>query len=403
MPHLENETTLEEVEKRLAEFGSYTKLGQNSALDLLDELGLAEGTRHRDQDLPKDAKEQRDPPEDETPTSEGNTPFDPGEEASRQSIPTAITAHRLQPLGICPNLFDWSSLRTHQLVATEDIMQKKYLTTLALYETVKFNVSMKGNGIGLEGLVRLIRHWFHKDDFLAYFRSVEREILLPEGYPEEAENHNDRLKSLDTNLFDLSKFNGFDTRLTSVTYGSSRYGTVTLFELTDAIKGVPTKIRPLAAMRQVPKIIMEKMGQGINGSIKTTLTMPNHKIWDATEQKEVGRLNPPVMKPRLSSCGSDISRSIGDDLRTALSMDYEDAPLSILTATIPQMVAILHHKTDIIQNIKSTSVHDKEMRAQPWVQMEAGPKTSGHENDNPRIIVLAPAKGRWVEKRFFWK
>lgn len=84
-------------------------------------------------------------------------------------------------------------------------------------------------------------------------------------------------------------------------------------------------------------------------------------------------------------------------------MDYEDAPLSILTATIPQMVAMLHHKTDIIQNIKSTSVHDKEMRAQPWVQMEAGPKTSGHENDNPRIIVLAPAKGRWVEKRFFWK
>lgn len=137
---------------------------------------------------------------------------------------------------------------------------------------------MKGNGIGLEGLVRLIRHWFHKDDFLAYVRSVEREILFPEGYLEEAENHKDRLKSLDTNLFDLSKFSGFDKRLTSVTYGSNKYGTITLFELTDAIKGVPTKIRPLAAMRQVPKIIMEKMGQGINRSIKTTLTMPNHKI-----------------------------------------------------------------------------------------------------------------------------
>jgi hypothetical protein len=43
------------------------------------------------------------------------------------------------------------------------------------------------------------------------------------------------------------------------------------------------------------------------------------------------------------------------------------------------------------------------MREQPWVQMEAGPKTSGHENDNPRIIVLAPAKGQWVEMKFFWK
>lgn len=135
IPHLEDETNLEEAEKRLAEFGSNTKLGQNSALDLLDELGLAEGTRNRDQGLPKDAKEQGGPPEDETPTSEGKTPFDPGEEASRQSIPTTTTARRSQPRGICPILFDWSSLRTHQLVATEDIMQKKYLTTLALHET----------------------------------------------------------------------------------------------------------------------------------------------------------------------------------------------------------------------------------------------------------------------------
>lgn len=76
------------------------------------------------------------------------------------------------------------------------------------------------------------------------------------------------------------------------------------------------------------------MGQGINGSSKTTLTIPKHRIWDATEQKEVGPLNPHILKPNISSCGSDISHSIGDDLRTALSMDYEDAPWSKLAATI---------------------------------------------------------------------
>lgn len=67
IPHLEDETNLEEAEKRLAEFGSNTKLGQNSALDLLDELGLAEGTRNRDQGLPKDAKEQGGPPKTKRP------------------------------------------------------------------------------------------------------------------------------------------------------------------------------------------------------------------------------------------------------------------------------------------------------------------------------------------------
>ncbi|UKZ70460.1 uncharacterized protein TrAtP1_011441 [Trichoderma atroviride] len=407
--HVPSYSDLQEVKRRLAELGSNTKLRQNSALELLDALGMAEGTggtEKQGQGFSKHTKKQGNLPEDEiVPPLEGDTPSDPGEEASQRSIPIASTARRSQLRNVCPNFFDWSSLRAHQLVATEDIMQKKYLTTLALYETVKFNISMKGNGIGLDGLARLIRHWFHKDDFLAYFRSVEREILLPADYSEEEENCQQRLKSLDTNLFDLSKFSGFDTRLTSATYGNSRYGTITLFELTDAIKGAPTMIRPLAAMRQVPKIIMERMGQGINGSIRTTLTMPNHQIWDATEQKEIGRLNPPILKPKLSSCGSDVSLSIGDDLKIALSMDYEDAPLSKIAATIPQMVAMLHHKTDIIQNIKSTPVHicTEETAEQSWVQMEAGPTTNGHENNNPRIIVLAPAKGQWVEKRYFWK
>ncbi|KAK1243856.1 hypothetical protein MKX08_001994 [Trichoderma sp. CBMAI-0020] len=403
MTYLENKTAQGEVEKWFAELERNTKLRQNSALELLDALGSAEGTENRNQYSSKDAKEQENLPEDEVlPTSKGDTPSDPGEEASQQSIPKTTTARRSQSRNIYPSFFDWTGFWSHQLDETKDIMENKYIAVLALYKTAKLDFSAQGISFGIEGLLGLIRDLFHTDDVLAYFRSVKREILLPVDYSEE-ENHQQLLKSLDINLFDLSKFSGLDTRLTSVTYGSSRYGTVTLFKLTDAIEGVPTTIRPLAAMRQVPKIIIKKMGQGINGSIKTTLTMPSHRIWDATKQKEVGRMNPPLLKPSLSSYGSNISHSIGGDLRFALSMDSKDALLSEFSATIPQMVAMLHHKTSIIQHIKSTSVHVEEMGRQPWVQMEAGPDRSGHENNDPQIIVLAPARGEWVDMRYFWK
>jgi hypothetical protein len=284
-------------------------------------------------------------------------------------------------------------------------MQNNYLAILALYEAVKVNVSVQGVSIELEGIARLLRHYLHKDDVLAFFRSVPRPILIPLDNPEEDVDEQ-RLKRLENNLFDISKFNGFDERLTSVTYSYSRYGTITLFELTRAADRRPKMIRPLAAMKGVPKIVVEKIGEGIRGATKTTLTMPHHEIWRATGQKKIGRLQA-VLRPDLVLFNDhDGATRIGLILQSALSIDDVDELPRRVVATVPQMVAMLHHKTNVIENIKSTHVYDTpEEGGLPWVRMEGRPDMNGHAHNDPRvyIIVLAPARGKWVEERFAWK
>jgi hypothetical protein len=87
-------------------------------------------------------------------------------------------------------------------------------------------------------------------------------------------------------------------------------------------------------------------------------------------------------------------------LKIALSIDGIAAPS--FNATIPQMIAMLHHKTEIIENIESTPCTEQDGR-ELAVRMVEGPELSGHSNNNPRITVFAPSKGKWVDEKISWK
>lgn len=189
--------------------------------------------------------------------------------------------------------------------------------------------------------------------------------------------------------------------MTSVTYGDGKYGTITVFNVT-TISERSSTIRPVAAMEGVPKIVVEKFGDDIRGSSKTTLLMPKDEIWKATEQMKIGAWNTSVLKPVLKHCiGGDRASGIKDSLKTGLSIG--DIAVDRVNATVPQMVAMLHHKTQLIDNIESTAVYTEKSIQCPGVRMVQGPKLIGHRNNMPRIIVLAPARGNWVEETMSWK
>jgi hypothetical protein len=80
---------------------------------------------------------------------------------------------------------------------------------------------------------------------------------------------------------------GFDTRLTSVAYNDGKYGTITLFRVTRE-NGWPNKVRPEAAMGGVPKMVLQKFGDGIKGLSKTTFSMPQDEIWEAASNGKSG-------------------------------------------------------------------------------------------------------------------
>jgi hypothetical protein len=112
-------------------------------------------------------------------TPVANAPGAPGDEAASHQGPAVDIQPPLQPPNSQNKFFNWTTLQPCPLDPTDDIMDKKYLATLALYETVSVNISAQGVSIELEEITRLLRHLFHKDDFLAFFHSVSRSILLP--------------------------------------------------------------------------------------------------------------------------------------------------------------------------------------------------------------------------------
>lgn len=156
-------------------------------------------------------------------------------------------------------------------------------------------------------------------------------------------------------------------------------------------------------MRGVPKIVVQKIGEGIKGWRKTTLSMPQDEIWEATKQWKIGPRKPQVSRPDFTQHdGGPGESEIEEALRTALSMD-DDMSFHSFNATVPQMVAMLHHKAALMENIESTPVYSEPNGDWRGVRMVQGPDMFGHEYNKPRIIVLAPARGSWAEEKLSWK
>lgn len=409
-PFLEDEKSRAQVEQRFRELERNKPLRQASALELLHALGSIEQTDNEEHEGAQNTTSCGDG--DVTGSASfGNDgtiqgddslepPFSPDQVSPNEGPPAVDTEAQLQTQNSVEKFFDWSTLQTRLLPAKEDILEKRYLALLAMYDMVKVNVSAQGVSIGLEGVASIIRNFLHKDDYLAFFRSVERKICLPIDPAEEISQ--ERLENLDLTLFDTSKFSGFDTRLTSVAYNDGKYGTITLFRVTRE-QGRLSKIRPEAAMRGVPKIVVQKIGEGIKGWRKTTLSMPQDEIWEATRQWKIGPLKPQVSRPDFTQHDGGTGESgIEEALRTALSMD-DDMSFHSFNATVPQMVAMLHHKAALMENIESTPVYSEANGDWRGVRMVQGPDMFGHECSKPRIIVLAPAKGDWVEEKISWK
>ncbi|CEJ56729.1 hypothetical protein PMG11_02927 [Penicillium brasilianum] len=415
VPSLKDERTKVEIMEQIRRLRNNPQLRQRTASEILDVLALEDkeggpgnspaNDSGQEDRLPTSAPVEGSHSTEGLPPRSNERSLSGGDARNDHSLAVNDTPV-VQPPDSPEKFFDWATYKDHQLDAKQDILENKHLVTLALYESVKVNVEAGGFNIGLEGFAKLIRNWLHKEDLLAFYRSLPRIILLPLG---DGDGHVDRqrLEKLDIELFDSSKFNGSDRRLTSITYGDSKYGTITVFELTKGDDGTPKTIRPKAAMREVPKIILKKMAEGIKGGSKTMLTMPHHKIWEVTEQIKIKMRKLPVLKPDLRTIDNhNRDDSIGDALKDALSIDDETRSSRVIT-TVPQMIAMLHHKTELIENIESTHVTTPVIEGEnlPWVRMVDAPDLNGYAHNGAGfyVIVMGPANGKWMEAKLEWK
>ncbi|CAH0016461.1 unnamed protein product [Clonostachys rhizophaga] len=333
-------------------------------------------------------------PIDQTPTGKSETPGDgdmvlDGDTASDQRQPP--------PLSI--PFTDWEFSDPANLPAKPDALEIEHLAAIAIYERLSIGVQALGNGGTSSGFLSAILHAFHTRDLLTIFRSIERQIFVPTTLENPIQN---TLESLEIALFDTSKFAGYDTQLTALTFNDGKYGAATLFRMSVSDQGQPMRLHPTVAMERIPKAVLRKVQSGVCNSRKTKLRMPHSMVWDGTTQQMKVGSSKTSSKPKLTGNGIALqTNTVGMSLKTALSMNPSLSVVHFL-ATVPQMVAMLHHKASILKRIRSDDIKLKG-QSNGEVKIVEEPIQRAHTGSNPRIIVLSPEIGEWVGVELSWK
>lgn len=299
-----------------------------------------------------------------------------------------------------PNFFEWTKFRVRPLAVRENFVQKHHEAILATYKDMNINVEAYGFSFGLNNFLFKVRDWCHRRDLLALWRSSSgREILVPEAASASEIPKGTTIDDLERQLFDVGKFyDGSGRHLTALTYGDGDYGTVTLFRV-DTFETlphlvVPRRLRPVAAMDRVPKAIVKKIVGQVKSSEKTTLRMRKGALWWGPRNARA-----PAVKRLRSRSGRD--HGVRGGLRHALAQIPNVDDSDAVAATVPQILAWLHFRSGVLQEVESGPVRvGKRRRVQ--VSWREGPREVRHDASNVKIVVLSPADSKWSKERIVW-
>ncbi|KAH7159321.1 hypothetical protein DER46DRAFT_611516 [Fusarium sp. MPI-SDFR-AT-0072] len=193
--------------------------------------------------------------------------------------------------------------------------------------------------------------------------------------------------------------------MTVLTYNDGNYGSISLFQLWRE----PDRIRPVAAMDYVPKFVLKTIYSCTDKKSKLELRFRNGAMdWN---KRYLSKNDGPFLCPVPNKNRNRNVRcpAIGTTLKSALKQDPLCTAWESFLATIPQMVAALHLRTSLLQNIESTQVQklvyrDQDIKPMPerGVTLLRGPSASGHHGHNVRIAVLSPKVGEWAKEKLAW-
>ena len=298
-------------------------------------------------------------------------------------------------------LMDWTRLEKSKLNPTPDILDQRLTAMLAIYNTLKIEVGVAGYNINMEGFLAPIYRALKRQDLLNYLRSLEGRYIL--HHPGLAKDPDD----LFTQLFENVHLNGFGRYFTAIILGNGAYGSITLYKVDLGTSShavfLAKHIRVWAAMTTVPKSVLGKL-EGVPGCGISTLYMPENKIWEATGQRTRGKHFERILSPVVVD-HREQGPPVGQPLKEAVSMELE-SPINTFRATIPMMVAMLHHKASILKNISSSPARDNGGHMFRNVDLEVEPEPIGHGGArNARICVLSPCreKNPWAEEMLSWR
>lgn len=296
----------------------------------------------------------------------------------------------------------WSSFISHDLPMIPDIMEDRLKSLIACFSALDFSISFYGVTITVKGLFEVLVRMLNRQDIRTYYKSTKRKLLLPDSAsqkPDELE-----LVRQEKDLFGTNKYNGPCSMMTTcLWYSDYKVGTITLFkvEMTETDGGDwPERISPVAAMEGVPKAVLKLTAGSVGSSKKMKLEVKT-------------KSDPPLRwvsknEPRLEQNSKGLSRKISRNMREALAIDAKKMKVenstkvaNMVMATIPQMLAWLHVKASLVENVEMIQRMEKD-EVQRMVTWKKRPTGRDHEGKNPHIVVLCSDADDWATEPIHW-
>ncbi|KAK4213433.1 hypothetical protein QBC37DRAFT_344157, partial [Rhypophila decipiens] len=345
-------------------------------------------------------------------------------------------------------------------------------------------VEVSGPVSGLGRLAKPLINKYHTSGFVSEFQSSgERVLLLPgadntTGAPSTPTSTRRELERLECEMFDISKYRGETNHLSVLTWASdSHWGTITLFEVdleespgdndnwaTGNRRGrrrreQGVRIRPLAAMEDVPKGILVNMriDRDIRKTVLEYSTSEGRYKWRS--QVRPGPLYARILNdeydggniytkrgrrrerrdadgelereydhdvPDRRRCRRPSSLLRVDDIRTNSTGRSEyrtkssssrsrgrraggraerDADTGIV-ATVPQLMALLHANRSMLEVASAVdgteTVKTDGGAVRRCIRMTEKPMGKRHAGRDVHVVVLMPNASPWADERIVW-
>lgn len=288
----------------------------------------------------------------------------------------------------------------HELPALRHFGKERKDVVLAVYEGVNFTVGGGGFTFALSNFLKMVRSWFIKDDLVALWKSDKRFIRVPKPEPgDSGGKESEDLEVLERKVLDSDKYFVSDQYLTCLTYNKGDSGSIALFsvEVSSGSKGELSKIRPVAAMDMVPKVILRRIKSEIPSSQRVVVKLGKGKLrgqlkWTLPESMQI-----PTYETRVGRDGG-LRHTLRDGL---LAVDTSEEVYSVST-TVPQMLAWLHLGSPVVEDVETEEVRWKKHGKTRTVKWKKIPLPTFHEGVDPQIVVLMPKQGAWVNESILW-
>ncbi|KAJ5665521.1 uncharacterized protein N7477_007969 [Penicillium maclennaniae] len=321
-----------------------------------------------------------------------------------------------------PFFAGWDALVPYQLPESRNIVQEVVDNHQERWDNAKINVDAGVGGGGLEGFFGIIHGWFHPTEWISLYRAKTRNIYAWAGRNASNSEDSATLASLESQLFDITKYRGTSEYMTVLTYGESYYGVATLLRVSlKPQEELALILEPLAMMKDVPKQVLQIMQGGVSSIIKLVQRGDKIRCIETGGQDYAAPALITTVGTTRRGKMFKVPWDIGDGWRHALGIQHDQAKeKNGIVATIPQMMALLHLKGSGLHDLESSPMEgfsvpleanphkdDNDQLAPRWeirrgLKILHGPQREGHFGNKVTVAVIFPQDSLWAREKVLW-